>query len=212
MPRDGERGREVAVVSDDLPEDGGGIGLDVHGPRRDVLERAPARRDGERALDAGAELLLVPGLEDVLVRVSEIDGREEAGRVSVGGDDDAHDVGPPPRGLGQQVDAAHPRHALVAEEHGDRRLREDGERLFSAARGDDLELLLELQSEELEVLRLVIDVQHDPRPLLSALHLSLVRHGGRGAQPARSRAARPGQGQGTGRGCRQGALGGTMPS
>jgi hypothetical protein len=74
------------------------------------------------------------------------------------------------RGLGEELDAAHVRHALVGEHDRDRRLLvEDLERAARVGRGEDLVLAFEGEGHRLEDRLLVVDDQ-DPGQTLGHHH------------------------------------------
>ena len=124
-------------------------------------EIAPPPRDGEPALDAALELVPVPRLQEVLVRVPVVDGTQDARRVAVCRDDDAHRVGPLLDDLAQELDAADLRHSLVAQHQGDVLAVEDLQCLGGAPCGAHTVGAPELLAKELEVVGLVVDEEED---------------------------------------------------
>ena len=89
----------------------------------EALERRPEVRDPvrEQVIGDRVELLLrrIPGLEDVLVEADLVDGADGRIGVGVGRQQHALGIGLQLQGLRQELDAGHPRHALVDDEEAD---------------------------------------------------------------------------------------------
>ena len=107
------------------------------------------------------ELVVVPGLGDQPVDLAAVDGVHGHVHLGVAGEHHADDFGVSIADRGEQVDAAHVRHALVGHHHLGRGLVQEFERLGPARRAQHLHLLVAQQAlERLEDVHLVVDEEN----------------------------------------------------
>ena len=131
---------------------------------RELLLQAAVLAQQREALDGvgehAAHLLGVPGLGDVAVDAAQVDRLDEDVDVGERGHDDPHRVGADlARGL-QQIEAGHPRHPLVGDDHRHVLRARQRQRLFAAAGQQKLEGAAEIEPERVQVVGLVVDHQH----------------------------------------------------
>ena len=96
------------------------LALEVAGVVRELLAEPPVlphRREArDRLAQDHRELLRVPRLLDVALDRARVDGVDEDGEIGVRREQDADRVGPPLLRALEEVDPAHPRHALIADD------------------------------------------------------------------------------------------------
>jgi len=126
------------------------------------LDDAPLGDVVARLADGLEDVGRLPGLPQEAERVGPVDGRLERVHVGVPGQHDPGDVRAEAPELLEQVDAGHPRHALVGHDDVEGDLPRDLEGLVARRGHVDLPALLVLQdsAEHDEVVRLVVDEQN----------------------------------------------------
>ena len=110
------------------------------------------------------EVLRIPGLGDVAVDASAVDGVDHGADVGIAGEEKAHRVRLRLPHVVEELDAGHLRHALVRHDHVDRPLLEDGHRLAGPRGHQDPIVEAQELPDALHHIRLVIHHQ-DARPL-----------------------------------------------
>ena len=132
---------------------------------RQLLGRGAGSRAPAEALDGvgqdAAQLLRVPGLGDVAVDAAEVDRLDQHVDVGERGDDDADRVGAHLARRLQQLEAGHPRHALVGHDRPRRRAARPAPAPLRRCRPSrSLKALAEVEPERVQVVGLVVDDQH----------------------------------------------------
>jgi hypothetical protein len=119
-----------------------------------------------QAMDAGCglqrqqQLLGLPGLHQVLVDAGLVDPGDDVLGVGVAGQDDAQGIRPlTAHGL-EKLDAAHPRHALVADDDLHPLAFHDPLRLLGTRRGEHFEVVFERPPQGFLRAHFVIDDEH----------------------------------------------------
>ncbi len=150
------------------------LALEVAGVVRELLAEPPvlAHRGegGDRLPEDDGELLRVPGLLEVALDRAGVERVDEHREIRVGRQEDADRVRSPLFGPFQELDAAHPGHALIADD--DRRVEplEQVQRGLPAERVVERERLPEGEPERVQVVLFVVDDEDFERPPVEITH------------------------------------------